>query len=168
MTDPIEEIIRSPHAAKRLIVSLRRRLREAQEQLPFGGRTLRKIREHLNCTTNIAGYCGCPDEDDFADGTANLVCSDIKGSEDGSWGSKPMHKPVIDIDLPCQLVQSSPGKFHLYIDHEVAEAAYWKLLEAFVTAGIVEDGYVSASRRRGYSAVRHPNKLKLVAPLDPF
>lgn len=160
MTDPIQEIVQNPAKAMRTIRNLKERLRQAQEHLPFAGRTLRKMREHLDCVTNLAGYCGCPDEEAFEPGTENLVCSDVKGSYDGSFLGKPLHKPVIDIDLPCQLVQSSPGKFHLYIDHEVEADAYWYLLDALQRAGICEEGYVSASRRRGYSAVRHPNKLK--------
>lgn len=165
MTDPIEEIVRSPHCAMRTIKNLRERLQVLQQRLPFQGRKLRKIREHKEgqCYPNTAGYCSCPDEDDFEDGTANLVCSDVIGSEDGTFLGQPKHKPVLDIDLPCQLVESSPGKFHLYIDHEVDAGAYWHLLDALEKAGICEEGYVSASFRRGYSAVRHPDKLKYYA-----
>lgn len=69
----------------------------------------------------------------------------------------PMHYPVLDIDLPCELVPSStPGHFHLYIDHPVSDGAYWDLIAAMVACGIVQPGYLGASRARGYTAARLP------------
>lgn len=73
------------------------------------------------------------------------------------------HKAVIDIDLPAKLIESStPGHFHLYIDHEMSWEAYANLLAALRDAGIVEPGYVSASIDRGYTAVRLPWVRKTV------
>ena len=65
------------------------------------------------------------------------------------------HKVVIDLDLPAKLVPSStPGHFHLYIDHAMEAEAYFKLLRALSEAGIIEEGYYTASSDQGYSAVR--------------
>ncbi len=68
-----------------------------------------------------------------------------------------VHRPVIDLDLPAQLVPSStPGHHHLYIDKPMAWDVYMRLLVALADAGLVERGYVGATERRGYSAVRLP------------
>lgn len=151
-----------PHAQRPYVKLLQKRLAWLQEALPFQGRTLRKIKEHLkHCHPNAMGYCQCPDEEDVVEADANLVCSDVRGSKDPTgFMPTPMHKPVIDIDFPCRLVESSEGKFHLYIDKEVGDAPYWSMLMSMVRAGIVEDGYYNASKNRGYSAVRHPDRLK--------
>jgi hypothetical protein len=86
---------------------------------------------------------------------ANLITSLMPGIPLAPAGG--VHKPVIDIDLPAQLVPSStPGHYHLYLDVEVPWDAYVDLLEALAAAGIVEHGYVSASIARGYTAVRPP------------
>lgn len=67
------------------------------------------------------------------------------------------HKPVLDIDLPVKLIPSSTGgHFHLYIDKEMSWGKYLLLLNALVEVGIVEQGYVDAASRRGYTAVRLP------------
>lgn len=67
------------------------------------------------------------------------------------------HKVVIDLDLPTKLVPSStPGHFHLYIDHEMELEPYMKLLKALLEAGLVEEGYVNAAIARGHTAVRLP------------
>jgi hypothetical protein len=131
---------------------LRQRVAELERMLPFEGRTLRQMAKHgMFC--NGQDYCGCPDAAVVAEPDAELICSDI---------DRDTHKPVIDIDLPCRLVESSPGKFHLYIDTQVERVAYFQMLEAMAKAGVVEDGYAFASKMRGYSAVRHPAKLKAV------
>ena len=67
------------------------------------------------------------------------------------------HKLIIDLDLPAKLVPSTTeGHFHLYIDHEIPKDTYFKLLEAMVEAGLVEEGYLNAAAERGYTAVRLP------------
>lgn len=82
--------------------------------------------------------------------TANVASSLAR---DGS-GS---HYPVLDLDVPAVLVPSStPGHSHLYIDHAVSDEAYWQLCDALAAAGILEPGYVSACRHRGYTSVRLP------------
>lgn len=65
--------------------------------------------------------------------------------------------PVIDLDVPCRLIPSSTeGHFHLYIDQQVPAVAFWNMLDAMADAGLVEPGYVSASREREFTAVRLP------------
>lgn len=69
----------------------------------------------------------------------------------------PRHKVILDIDFPAQLIPSStPGHYHLYIDKEMSERAYFNLVAAFVQAGIIEQGYLGASERRGYTSARLP------------
>lgn len=150
---PDERMMTAPAWARREIRDLRERLADLQADLPFSGRKLRALLPHSpHCAPNAMGYCGCPDNGDVTtEAEADLVCSDVGGRK---------HKPVIDIDLPCTLVESSPGKHHLYIDAEVKDVAYFAMLDAMAKAGVVEAGYVHASRRRGYSAVRHPDKPK--------
>jgi hypothetical protein len=67
------------------------------------------------------------------------------------------HKVAIDLDLPAKLIPSStPGHYHLYIDHEIPEAHYFALLEALEQCGLIEPGYLGASLQRGFTAVRLP------------
>jgi len=75
------------------------------------------------------------------------------------YGDLPtrVHRPVLDLDFPAQLVPSStPGHFHLYLDLEVPHAKYMTLLGALADAGVIEPGYCGASQERGYTAVRLP------------
>lgn len=67
------------------------------------------------------------------------------------------HYPVLDLDVPAHLIPSStPGHSHLYIDHPVSQIQLWDICEAMADAGILEQGYFKASRKRGYTAVRLP------------
>jgi len=76
------------------------------------------------------------------------------------------HLPVIDIDVPCVLVESStPGHYHLYIDHPVVDELYWQMLEAMAAAGVVQKAYVGVSKRRGQTFVRVPGLKKRVPGL---
>lgn len=71
------------------------------------------------------------------------------------------HLPVIDIDWPCDWVPSTqPGNGHLYINKAVTAEGLFEILDVLAKHGIVEPGYAGASRRRGYSAVRHPEVKK--------
>lgn len=68
-----------------------------------------------------------------------------------------LHRPVIDIDHRVTVVESSTaGHSHLYIDLMLPWADLVKLLEVMAEIGLVEPGYVSASKARGYTAVRLP------------
>ena len=78
---------------------------------------------------------------------ANLVSSHAAG-EPG------MHLPAIDIDHPCRLVETSPGKYHLYIDKAVSWDAYRGVLHAMAIAGIVEPGFASIADVNGATFLR--------------
>lgn len=81
---------------------------------------------------------------------ANVMTSKLRLKKD-------KHKVVLDIDLPAQLLPSStPGHFHLLIDHEVPWDKYVNLLNALAEAGVIEEGYAGASIARGWTAVRLP------------
>lgn len=67
------------------------------------------------------------------------------------------HKVVLDLDLPAKLIPSTtPDHYHLYIDHAMPWENYLKLLKVMVECGLVEEGYVGAAERRGYTGVRLP------------
>ena len=86
------------------------------------------------------------------------------------------HKIVLDIDMPAQLIPSStPGHFHLYVDHEITWHDYQALLHVMGDVGLLEPGYVGASLARGHTALRLPwikkPKPVVVSPMseeDPF
>jgi len=83
---------------------------------------------------------------------ANIVTSHLAGE---------LHAPVLDIDFGARLLPSStPGHFHLYFEKAMTWDNYCKLLVALGDAGILEEGFVKASLRRGYSSVRKPGVYK--------
>jgi len=85
---------------------------------------------------------------------ANIVTSlmDIPQSSGVS-----LHRPVIDIDHLVAVVESSTaGHSHLYVDLAMPWEDVVKLLEVMAEVGLVEPGYVNASKARGYTAVRLP------------
>jgi len=85
---------------------------------------------------------------------ANVVSSIVPRP---SEMSERTHRPVLDLDIPAFLVPSStPGHSHLYIDHDVPDDVFWRLCDALAEAGILQEGYVSASKSRGYTSVRLP------------
>jgi len=85
---------------------------------------------------------------------ANCVGSKLA---DGSG----MHAPALDIDWPCQLIESStPGHFHLYIDKRLTWAQYVKVLNVLAEVGILEQNYVAASIRDGATILRRPGVRK--------
>ena len=72
-----------------------------------------------------------------------------------------MHMPAIDIDFPCQLVESStPGHYHLYIDVEISLEQYLGILAAMTKAGIVQQGFYRSAVRRGQTFLRRPGVKK--------
>jgi hypothetical protein len=77
------------------------------------------------------------------------------------------HALLIDIDHPTHLVESSPGKFHLYVEPPtpLATHALMEILDVLAKYEIVEPGYAGASRRRGYSSLRPPWKPKTDRPI---
>lgn len=79
----------------------------------------------------------------------------------GSLCTNGRHAPVLDLDFPAQLVASStPGHFHLYLDTQLTTEQYFKLLDVLAEVGILEAGFVDASKYRGASMVRKPGVLK--------
>lgn len=82
--------------------------------------------------------------------TANAITS-LVDNMDGT------HRPVIDLDLPAQLIPSTtPGHFHLLIDKPLQWEDYLRLLQVMADIGLIERGYLFASEQRGYTAVRLP------------
>lgn len=70
-----------------------------------------------------------------------------------------LHHVVVDIDQPAWLVESStPGHSHLYVELPGGTpwADYVEFLEAAAKIGLVEPGYVEASKVRGGTYVRLP------------
>lgn len=79
-----------------------------------------------------------------------------------------LHRPVLDLDVPCTLVESStPGHYHLMIDHTMTWERYSALLVALAEAGLVENGYERAAARRGSTGVRVPWFRKGDTPPPP-
>jgi hypothetical protein len=88
------------------------------------------------------------------DPMANCISSAI--TEDDDEGH-PLHTPAIDIDHKVVAVSSSTeGNYHLYIDVPCKWDDYLNLLNAMVQCGIVEQGYVDASRARRATFLRLP------------
>lgn len=118
-------------------------------------------------TFDGGGYCPCPLESAPPE-TAELVCSDVGLVDDPFDLDKPFegHMPVIDLDLPCQLIPSgTPGHWHLYIERAVTFDAYVAVLKALAEAGIVQWGFVNATVERGFGSVRHPARPKPPKPV---
>lgn len=92
-----------------------------------------------------------------------------KKGEDIFTDRGQLHTPVLDIDIPATLIPSStPGKNHLYLNTPMTWEDYCKLLDVMAEVGILEPGYVSASKKRGFTAVRLPWIQKPVPVGDPF
>lgn len=111
----------------------------------------------LACVDFVEDYHN-PAEDVDSIESANVATSRVMGSKvKVEPPQAATHKPLLDIDMPVTLIPSTtPGHFHLFIDHEMPWPKYAALLEALRDAGIVEQGYVDASFQRGYTAVRLP------------
>lgn len=88
---------------------------------------------------------------------ADIVTSMMRTDKLGFSAYRPTHTFVVDLDTPATLVPSStPGHSHLYIDTPMTWDRYLAVLEAMAAAGILERGYVGASKARGFTAVRLP------------
>jgi hypothetical protein len=74
-----------------------------------------------------------------------------------SLGIADRHAPVLDLDIPHELVPSAtPGHSHLYLDVAMTWEQYKKLLRVLADVGIIEHGYYRASVAKGFSAARLP------------
>lgn len=73
-----------------------------------------------------------------------------------------LHRPAIDIDVPCvQIPSSTPGHCHLYFPTVSMSAdVYFDLLDTLADVGIVGPGFARHSRRRGASWLRLPGVKK--------
>jgi hypothetical protein len=89
--------------------------------------------------------------EDALPGVANLVTSNIVGD---------LHYPLIDIDHPMAIAESSSGNYHLMIKKEITTEQFMRLLDVMAEVGIVQKGFADAARARGYSALRLPGLLK--------
>ena len=89
--------------------------------------------------------------------TDDLNEADVISSRMISDPDVNLHSPVLDIDIPAMLIPSTtPGHWHLYLDAPMPWDTYVQLLDAMADAGILEEGYVAASKARGFTAVRLP------------
>ncbi|MFI5840580.1 hypothetical protein ACIA8K_12810 [Catenuloplanes sp. NPDC051500] len=90
---------------------------------------------------------------------ANLITSEMRSQPkyafidpDNQW-----HKVVLDIDLPVKVLPSTTeGHHHLFIDKAILWEDYVELMEVMARIGLIERGYLFASKERGYSCVRLP------------
>lgn len=102
---------------------------------------------------------------DAAEDQANVVTSRMKPPTSGF--DEQLHMPVIDLDFPAHLEPSSTeGHFHLYLDWAITWAQYLKLLTVMTELGLVEEGYLLASYKRGYTTVRLPHVKKEVPAVE--
>lgn len=86
---------------------------------------------------------------------ADVVISETHGVDFVT--GKPVHRLVIDLDGPHQYYESTTeGHGHLYFDNDLSWEACTEILDVLAKHGIVQPGYVKASKARGYSAVRLP------------
>lgn len=92
---------------------------------------------------------------DVEKATALLSSMDMPEAIEKVAGS--VHRPVLDIDFPAQLIPSTTeGHYHLLLDLPMEWPVYVKLLDVLAEVGVIEEGYALAAKRRGYSAVRLP------------
>lgn len=69
------------------------------------------------------------------------------------------HAVTLDLDYDAQLLESrTEGHHHLYLDSRksVSWKQYKKLLKQMAKCGLLEDGYVEASIKKGFTALRKP------------
>ncbi len=98
---------------------------------------------------------------------AREVCSKEEANLVSSLCEDGMHRPVIDIDMPCRLVPSTTsGHFHLYIEWPMTWERYEALLEALEKAGVISSNYLKYSKIRGATFCR-PEWVKKEKPLEP-
>lgn len=73
-----------------------------------------------------------------------------------------LHRPALDIDIPCTYVQSSTdGHGHLYFPTVALNwEDYQELLDVLAKFGIVEPRYVEHSKMRGQTLLRPPGVKK--------
>ena len=114
---------------------------------PFKGQVVRKVFNWGDSSSEEPIEERRPEVTKLKD--ADIVTSEVKNTS--------RHKVVIDVDFPVVVVPSTtPGHHHLFIDKDMSWGVYVELLEALVNAGIVEAGFLGASKDRGFTGVRLP------------
>lgn len=110
-------------------------------------------------TKKSSGYSGHDSsgavlEDDVDLDVSNLCTSRVRGLDKNA---DMLHRVVLDIDMEAALIPSStPGHYHLILDHNIPWPKYIKLLAALADAGIIQKGYYAAAVTNGYTAIRPP------------
>ena len=88
---------------------------------------------------------------------ADVLTSEVADQLGDEGRPNGMHKPVLDLDFPAKLLDSStPGHHHLLIDKEMSWEQYVKMLDVLAEVGILQQGYVNASKERKFTCVRLP------------
>lgn len=88
---------------------------------------------------------------------AQVVSSEIEDILGLGLSGDREHFIALDIDLPVVVIPSSTDYHcHLYIPKAVSWEKYVKFIEACVDIGIVEKGYLEASKKRGATFLRLP------------
>lgn len=96
-------------------------------------------------------------EDSSSFNEVNVVTSRRIDGDDWLGWDDPLHAIVLDLDVPAYLIPSStPGHSHLYIDVGIEKKRYFGLLDSLAEVGVLESGYVSASKQRGFTCLRLP------------
>lgn len=84
-------------------------------------------------------------------------CGEEEGVLVSSLCHNGKHAPVIDLDLPAQLLPSTTeGHFHLFIGREMRWWRYRLLLWALRRAGLIDKGFYRVSRKFKQSMVWKP------------
>lgn len=96
----------------------------------------------------------------------DLTTSRVWLYEPNFKGPSHVHVVAIDVDIPCHLIESSPGRHHLIIEKPMEWEEYRRLLVALEAAGIIEPGYLEASLRRGWSGLRTLPTTPTVVDVD--
>lgn len=95
---------------------------------------------------------------------ANVVTSIVGEIPDPTFafGPEDLHAPALDIDIPMEVIPSStPGHCHLFFPSlRLTWPKYRTLLDALAAAGILEPGYVEASKGNGCTVLRLPGVRK--------
>lgn len=100
---------------------------------------------------------------------ATVLTSELDATVDEKDPAQRLHRVLIDVDMPVRAWESStPGHSHVFIDKVMPEEVYFRLLDALAEAGIVEPGYVRASKERRYTSVRLPWIKKEHPQQDPW
>lgn len=89
---------------------------------------------------------------------ANLISSDTGLN---TLSGKTWHYPMIDIDMPMQIVASSTeGHGHLYIKKLMMWDDYLELLKVMTEVGLVQPGVLKAAKHNKRTCLRLPHIKK--------